>query len=197
VKKVIASAVALIAVFFGGMAARAAFGGPALVGPPLIDRANATIQLAGSLRSTNCVGVGSVPYVTFVGSFKGGETQLLPDPTPLPLSGNLVVSKILWTINLKTRRGVLTASVSLSSAASGAAYSGAMTLVTQGLPAAGALVPGRGWIVATLPGSPSPGSLLANVEFELSPTSAIGQFGDVPGSLGIPDYSAVFNHDVC
>jgi hypothetical protein len=155
------------------------------------------MQLAGSLKATNCVGVGSVPYVTFAGSFKGGETQFLPDPTPLPLSGNLVVSKILWTINLKTDRGVLTATVKLSSAASGAAYSGSMTLITQGVPAAGALVPGRGWIVAILPGSPSPGSLLANVEFRLSPTSANGQFGDVPGSFGIPDYSAVYNHDVC
>jgi hypothetical protein len=179
------------------MAARAAFGGPAIVGPPEIDRANATIQLAGSLKSTNCVGVGSIPYVTYIGSFKGGETQLPPDPTPVPLSGNLVVSKILWTINLKTDRGVLTATVKLSTAAAGSEYSGKMTLVTQGVPAAGAFVPGRGWITASLVGAPSPESLYANVEFQLSPTSANGQFGDAPGSLGIPDYSAVFNNDVC
>lgn len=179
------------------MAARAAFGGPQIVGPPLIDRANATIQLSGNLKATNCVGVSSVPYVTYKGSWKGGETQLLPDPTPVPLSGNLAVTGILWTINLKTDRGVLTATVKLSSAAAGAEYSGTMTLVTQGVPAAGALVPGRGWIVANLLRSPSPGSVLANVEFRLSTTAANGQFGDVPGSLGIPDYSAVFNHDVC
>jgi hypothetical protein len=197
VKKVIASAVALIAVFFGGMAARAAFGGPAIVGPPEIDRANATIQLSGSLKATNCVGVSAIPYVTYKGSMKGGETQILPDPTPVPLSGNLVVSKILWTINLKTDRGVLTATVKLSTASAGAEYSGAMTLVTQGVPSAGALVPGRGWLTAGLTGTPAPESLLANVEFQLSQTSANGQFGDAPGSLGIPDFSAVFNKDVC
>lgn len=196
-KKVIASAVPLIAVFFGGMAARAAFGGPAIVGPPLIDRANATIQLGGSLKAKNCVGVSAVPYVTYSGSFKGGETQMLPDPTPVPLSGNLAVTKILWTINLKTDRGVLTATVKLSTASAGTEYSGVMTLVTQGVPSAGGLVPGRGWIVANLGGSPSPGSLYANVEFQLSQTSANGQFGDAPSSLGIPDFSAVFNNHVC
>ncbi len=196
-KKVIASAVALIAVFVGGMAARAAFGGPAIVGPPLIDRANATIQLGGNLKSKNCVGVSSVPYITYSGSFKGGETQMLPDPTPVPLSGNLAVTKILWTINLKTQRGVLTATVTLSTASAGTEYTGKMILVTQGLPSAGALVPGRGWINASLMGSPSPGTLYANVEFQLSQTSANGQFGDAPGSLGIADYSAVFNNDVC
>jgi hypothetical protein len=197
VKKVIASGFALIAVFLGGMAAQAAFGGPQIVGPPLIDRANATIQLSGNLKATNCVGVSSVPYVTFTGSWKGGETQLAPDPTPVPLSGNLAVTTIQWTINLKTDRGVLTANVKLSTAAAGTQYSGKLTLVTQGVPSAGALVPGRGWITANLAGSPSPGGLFANVEFQLSQTSANGQFGDVPGSLGIPDYSAVYNHDIC
>ena len=34
---------------------------------------------------------------------------------------------------------------------------------------------------------------LANVEFVLNPSSANGQFGDAPGTLGTPDFSVVTN----
>jgi hypothetical protein len=197
VKKVIASGIALVAVFFGGMAVRAAVGSPGIVGPPLVDRANATIKLAGNLQSTTCVGVNSVKYITYAGSWKGTESQILPDPTPRPLSGNLTVTGIEWTINLSNDRGVLTGTAKLSSPAAGPLYSGKLTLVTQGLPAVGALVPARGWIAAGLLPTPNPYSLTANVEFRLSPTGATGQFGDAAGSLGIPDYSVVANKDVC
>jgi len=41
--------------------------------------------------------------------------------------------------------------------------------------------------------TPGDDSLIAKVEFELNLTSATGQFGDVPRSLGVPDYSVVTN----
>jgi hypothetical protein len=197
VKKVIASGIALVAVFFGGMAVRAAVETPQIVGPPLIDRANAMIKLAGNLQPTTCVGVSGVKYITYAGSWKGTETRILPDPTPRPLSGNLTVTAIEWTINLTTGRGELTGTAKLSSPAAGPLYSGKLTLVTQGVPAVGALVPARGWIAAGLLPTPNPYSLMANVEFQLSPTGATGQFGDAAGSLGIPDFSVVANKDVC
>jgi hypothetical protein len=118
-KKFIATGIALVAVFFGGMAVRAAVDGPGIVGPPLIDRANAGIKLSGNLKSTTCAGVSAVKYITYTGSWKGTETQILPDPTPRPLSGTLTVSGIAWTINLSTGRGVLTGAIGLSSAAAG------------------------------------------------------------------------------
>jgi hypothetical protein len=42
---------------------------------------------------------------------------------------------------------------------------------------------------------PNDDSLVANVEFKVSTTSATGQFGDLAGSgsLGFPDYSVVTN----
>ncbi len=196
-KKFIASGIALVAVFFGGMAVRAAVDGPGIVGPPLIDRANAGIKLSGNLQSTTCAGVSSVKYITYTGAWKGTETQILPDPTPRPLSGTLTVTGIDWTINLSTGRGVLTGAVKLSSPAAGPLYTGRITLVSQGIPATGALVPARGWIAANVLPTPSTYALIANVEFRLSPTTAAGQFGDAAGSLGIPDFSVVENHDIC
>jgi hypothetical protein len=191
-KKIIASVVAVGAVLLGGVAVRAA------LGTPEIDRANATIQLTGTLKSHSCAGEDSIRYITYSGAWNGGETQMLPDPTDYTLSGSMSVTGIKWTTNLSTGRGVLTGTVTLSSAAGGPQYSGKLTLVTQGVPAAGAAVPGRGWIVAGfLPAdegaTPGDDNLIANVEFLLSPSSANGQFGDAPGSLGIPDFSAVTN----
>jgi hypothetical protein len=197
VKKFIASSIALVAVFVGGMGVRAALDSPGIVGPPLIDRANAQIKLSGQLKPTTCVGVGGVKYETYFGAWSGGESQLLPDPTPRPLSGTLTVTGIQWTINLVTGRGLLTGAAKLSSASAGPLYSGRLTLITQGVPATGALVPARGWIQATVLPTKPPYFLFANVEFRISPTGATGQFGDVPGSLGIPDYSVVANADVC
>lgn len=190
-------------VVVGALCATACIAGGAAVasavsGTPEIDRANATMQLSGKVTPLRCVGEDAIPYITYRGSWKGGETQMFPDPTDYPLTGPVTVSGIVWTINLKTMRGVLTGLITLSTSAGGTDYSGHLTLVTQGLPTAGALVPGRGWINAgfKLPDeavAPGDDNLIANVEFKLGLTSAIGQFGDVPGSLGIPDYSVVAN----
>jgi hypothetical protein len=169
----------------------------AAAGTPEIDRANANIQLSGSLNPVRCVGEDAIPYITYIGGYRGGESQVVPDPTDYPLSGPLVISGINWTINLKTMRGVLNGEVTLSTAA-GPDYTGRLILVTQGLPAAGALVPARGWINAAfkLPDEgtvPGDDNLIANVEFKLGLTSAIGHFGDLPASFNTPNYSVVTN----
>jgi hypothetical protein len=111
-------------------------------------------------------------------------------------------STITSAIYTKTLRGTLTGTFTLSNAAGSATFKGGLSLVTQGRPAAGAAVPGRGWINA-LSSGPDEGatppaaddSLIANVEFKLSTTGATGQFGDAAGggTLGFPDFSVVTN----
>jgi hypothetical protein len=166
---------------------------------PEIDRANATMQLSGTLKSRGCVGEDQTDYVTYTGSWKGGETQMLPDPTEYPLTGALTVNAIQWTIKTKTGRGVLTGKITLINSTSPTpSYSGKLILVTQGNPATGGNVPGRGWINAPnlQPDegiTPGDDSLIANVEFSINAGGAVGQFGDAPGSLGIPDFSAETN----
>jgi hypothetical protein len=166
---------------------------------PEIDRANATIQLTGELKSASCVGEDTVNYVTYFGSWKGGETQMTPDPTDYNLTGNLTVGGIQWTINTQTGRGVLTGKITLTSPPPATiVYSGSLILVTQGEPAVGATVPARGWISASFKQpdegtKPGDDNLIANTEFGITTTGASGQFGDGPGSLGIPDYSVVTN----
>ena len=190
---VLVAATAVAAGALGGVIAHAA------VGTPEIDRANATMQLTGNLRSVGCVGEDNTDYVTWFGAWTGSEAQIVPDATDYPLSGAVNVTGIRWTINSATHRGVLTAAITLTTATTGGGvYRGTLTLVTQGQPAAGALVPARGWInAAMVPAdegvTPSDDSLIANVEFSISPTGANGQFGDAPASLGIPDFSAVTN----
>jgi hypothetical protein len=175
---------------------------------PEIDRANANIQLGGTLASKTCNGEDIIattgqptPYETWSGTWKGSESQVVPDPTDYPLSGALKVSGIEWTINLNTGRGVLVGKAVLTnSAANKATYSGTLTIVTQGVPAAGAVVAGRGFLTATflLPDDgvvgPNDDRLVANVEFpSLSPTGAVGRFGDGTGAASVPDFSVVTN----
>ncbi len=188
-----------LGVVTGGLVAHAVSSPPT----PEIDRANVkVISLQGpTLRPVTCPGEDRMTYTTYLGGpFTGGVTQLLPDPTdyPLPLGTTLTLSGIVWTINLKTMRGVLTAAVGIGPAATAPIYSGKLTLVTQGLPAAGALVPGRGWITAKA-APPDEGlaagddSLIANVEAKLSPVGGLLQFGNAVPSMGIPDFSVVTN----
>jgi hypothetical protein len=127
---------------------------------------------------------------------------VLPDPTDYPLSGALTVRGIEWTVNLNTGRGVLVGKAVLTgSTANAATYSGTLTIVTQGVPAAGAVVPGRGFLTANilLPDdgvatSPKDDRLVANVEFpSLTPTGAVGFFGDKAGAASVPDFSVVTN----
>ena len=193
-KKVIAAAVVLVGVFVGGMVAQAATSGT-----PEIDRANATIKLHGNLTPAKCVGEDGVTYVTYKGTYTGGQSQILPDPTDYTLTGPLTVSGVNWTINTTTHRGVLKGTVTLSTSA-GAEYVGTLTLISQGLPSAAAAVPARGWIVAKFKPAdetvtPGDNNLLANVEFGLFTTGATGQFGDAAGTgnAGTLDYSVVTN----
>jgi hypothetical protein len=173
----------------------------AVSGTPEIDRANATIQLQGNLRPITCTGEDATPYATWSGSLKGGESQVVPDPTDYPLSGPLAVTGIKWTINMTTKRGVLTGKITLSTAtAATPVYVGKLTLVTQGVPAGGAAaVPARGFIVANFQvaddgvAPPNDDFLVANVEASLTPTGGAMQFGDGVASLGIPDFSVVTN----
>ena len=174
---------------------------------PEIDRANANIQLGGTLVSKTCNGEdgtttsGPIRYVTWSGAWRGSESQVVPDPTDYKLSGALTVSGIKWTVNLNTGRGVLTGrAVLTSSAANTTTYSGTLTVVTQGVPAAGAVVAGRGFLTANFPLSddgvvgPNDDHLVANVEFpSMSPGGATGFFGDGAGTPHIPDFSVVTN----
>ena len=169
---------------------------------PEIDRANANIQLGGALKSITCKGEDKTTYITYVGSWAGGESQVTPDPTDYPLSGTLTVSGIDWTINQSTGRGVLTGKavlVATTSTGTETVYSGKLVVVTQGLPATGANVSGRGFLDAPilLPDegvTPGDDSLVANIEFpSMSPGGAAGWFGDLPGAPGVPDFSVVTN----
>jgi hypothetical protein len=187
----------------GAVVARAATTPPS----PEVDRANASIQLSGTLKAVTCTGEDTVgtppaptPYVTYLGTWKGAEGQVVPDPTDYNLSGSLTVTRIQWTINLSTGRGVLTGTATLTNSASTSpVYAGRLTLVTQGVPAAGATVSARGWIVAAIKQpdeavTPGDDSLIANVEFpSLSPTGGAGRFGDLPGAPIVPDFSVVTN----
>ena len=176
------------------------------VGQPEIDRANATIQVSGSkFEPIQCVGVDGVNYVTYLGSWKGGETDVTPGFSSYNLTGSLTVSKIEWTINLATGRGVLRGTAALRSVPANATaaeetYRGPLTLITQGVPTGQAEVPARGWINANTYTSNARdgGSLLANVEFQInSAFGAVGHFGDAAGSYGIPNYSVTTNNVVC
>ena len=187
-----------LGVVTGGLVAHA----QSTPGVPEIDRANVkVISLQGpTLTGARCTGEDAMTYITYTGGpFTGGVTPILPDATDYPFPPALTVSGIAWTINLKTMRGVLTATVSFAPTTTAPPiYSGKLTLVTQGMPAAGALVPGRGWISAkaTPPDegvTPGDDSLIANVEAKLSLGVGTLQFGNGVPSAGIPDYSVVTN----
>jgi hypothetical protein len=169
-------------------------------GPPEITSVAATIQgKATKFAAARCAGENGIPYITYRGAWAGGESGTA---TPYNLTGNWSVKGIVWTINLKTQRGVLHGVASLvSTSATGAnvlTYSGPMTLITQGLPTtAGAEVQARGWIDApTYTGNKvDGGSLLANAEFQIGGGfSPNGEFGT---SMGFQDLSVVTNNNVC
>jgi hypothetical protein len=170
----------------------------ASAGTPEVDRANATIQLTGSLKPVTCLAEDGTGYVTEFGSYQGGETQILPDATDYPLKGSLHLDRVVWTVNSKTNRGVLTANATLRSSTGVTVFSGTLTLITQGWPPQNNGMTGRGWIVATFKApdegaTPGDDSLIANVEFKLGLTSATAEFGDSPASFGTPNYSVVTN----
>jgi hypothetical protein len=170
----------------------------ASTGTPEIDRANATFKFSGTLKPVQCIGEDTMPYNTYFGAWKGTEGQLLPDPTDYALSGPWNVTGITWTVNMKTLRGVLTGAVTLTNSAGLVEYRGKLLLVTQGLASTTSQALARGVISAAFTPSDETAttnddSLIANVEFKIGPAGGSGQFGDVPGSLGIADYSVVTN----
>jgi hypothetical protein len=181
-------------------------GGSALwasaAGVPAIDEANANIQMgAAKFKAISCTGVGAVPYVTYAGTWTGGETDLTPGTTPYSLTGPLTISKVEWTINLSTDRGVLHGVATFAtSTAAAKTYSGPITLITQGNPAVGANEPvqARGWLAASTftNAAADGGSLLANVELQIGPGfAATGEFGNQ--TMGFDDYSIWTNNQVC
>src|SRR5207249_8379047 len=109
------------------------------------------------------------------------------------------IKMIKWTINASTGRGIFTSTIVLTNSAGMTQYSGKLTLVSDGFPASGALIPARGWIQANFKTTddgvapPNDDYLIANVEFMLGPGGATGQFGDLNASAGVPDFSAVTN----
>ncbi len=187
-----------LGVVTGGVIAHAATNP---VPTPEINRANATIQLSGTLTAATCQGEDATKYLTYTGTWTGGERRFAPEATDYSLAGAVTVSHIAWTIDLATARGVLTGNISLvPPEGKSNQYSGKLILVTQGLPIAGhpPTVPARGWISAGFT-QPDEGAasgddnLIANVEFELGLNTANGRFGDNLSSLGYPDYSVVTN----
>jgi hypothetical protein len=179
---------------------------------PEVDPANATIQLGAPtpLTGVTCVGEDKLatgaktPYITYTGSWAGGETESAAGESDYPLSGTLTISKISWTINLNTDRGVLSGKAVLTSPAGTppvTIYSGKLVLVTQGNPAAtSAPTTGRGYLTAgmALPDeglTPGDDALLANVEFgSLGLGGADGSFGNVPlPTPSVPDFAVVTN----
>jgi hypothetical protein len=197
-KRTVAATVAALALA-GGVGAGVAVAS----GQPEVDQANATIQLnSAKFVPTSCAGEDGINYVTFRGAWKGGETDGTPGSTDYNLSGPLTISKVVWTVNLSTLRGVLHGVATLRAAGTTTVttYTGPITLVTQGLPnsASGSAVPARGWIAARTftNGAADGGSLLANVELSIGPAfAANGQFGN--GSMGFPDFSVATNNQTC
>ena len=174
----------------------------ALSGTPEIDKANATMRLSASPKFTSvrCPGEDGLPYITYRGGWRGAESDVTPGSTDYNLSGPLVVSKVVWTINLETKRGVLSGTALLTSAASAKrTYVGPLRLITQGVPSAGAVVSARGWLAAATytKGAVDGGSVLANVEMKINGSfAAKGLFGDAPATFGTPSYAvATVNQD--
>lgn len=174
-------------------------------GAPEINKAKASIQIQPTKFSLKrCAGEDGVTYVTYRGNWAGGETDLMAGSTDYNLTGALTVKDIVWTINLKSRVGVLRGIAQLSGqpAAGGPevkTYSGLLTLITEGFPvdSSAAPVTARGWINAATytDGKTDGGSLLANVEFHILPGfAANGEFG---ASMGLQDYSVADNNLAC
>ena len=185
-----------VSLVVGGVVAYAASG------TPEINNANATMALHGTWQSVNCVGEDAKNYRTYVSPSWGGiETQNANDATDHSLTAVVGLTGIQWTINTVTLRGVLTSAITATNPTLGVGvYTGRLTLVTQGLP--GTTLPptvyGRGWIQARLSQpdetvTAGDDFLIANVEFRLGLNVMNGQFGNLSGSLAVPDYSVVTN----
>lgn len=192
----IVASVAVALSLIGGVAS-------AVVGTPEIDNANVDIrvQAAPTFTPTRCAGEDGMPYVTYRGGWRGSEADVTPGSTDYDLNGALTVGKIEWTVNLKTRRGVLTGVAVLTSPASGLrTYAGPITLITQGLPTTDTSAQARGWLSAPTytQGQPDGGRILANVEMQInSGFTANGGFGDAGPGFGTPNFSVATAGKTC
>lgn len=173
----------------------------AAVGVPEIDRANATLKLSpGRFSVVQCMGEDAISYITLRGAWVGTETETTPGFTDYDLSGTVAIKRVVWTVNLKTRRGLLLAAISLTDPHGSLSYSGRLTLVTQGVPKKDTLVAGRGWVVARtiVGGVADGGSLLANVELQFDVAlAAQGAFGDAAPNFGTPNLSVTTINQSC
>jgi hypothetical protein len=190
-------AVGVLSIFATGAAVGHA---AAVAGTPEVDKANATLSFSAQppLRQVSCAGEDGSPYVTFSGTYIGSETDVTVGSTDYSLSGTAVIKGISWTINTATKRGYLTGAITLSTSTD-ATFAGNVTLVSDGLPAAGAAVPARGTIQASFKPAddgvtpPNDDILFANIEFKLGLTGAGAMYGDAAGFGGTPNFSVVTN----
>ncbi len=169
----------------------------AVVGPPEVDRPNATMLLDHhKFQGVQCVGEDGGGYETLRGNWKGNETDVTPGSTDYNLTGPLTVRRVVWTINLATGRGVVRGLITLFDQATAfTTYDGSVTIITQGVPQPGIVVNGRGWIDARTfdpPATLDGGSLLANLEVQINGgnLNLAGEFGEAPPNFGFPDWSA-------
>ena len=193
-KKLLFGAFGVMCACTGGLIVHAA-----TPGIPEIDNADATISVQGNLTQTACVGEDGISYTTLIGKYTGGESENVAGSTDYPLTGKLAIKMIKWTINGSTGRGIFTSNIVLTNSAGMTQYSGRLTLVSDGFPATGALIPARGWIQANFKTNddgvapPNDDNLIANVEFKLGVGGAVGQFGNLNATFGFANYSAVTN----
>lgn len=204
VRTIVIAAVVCCAVFVGNSVVFAS-------SPPTpeINRANATMNLKGTLGLVSCVGEDGITYHTYRagGPWQGTQTEVAPDPADYGLTGtgnaSLTFTNIVWEIKMSpSNPGVFTATVTLRKTAAGAVvYTGSLTLLTQGLPVSGPTpnVYARGWLQAHFAPAddtiapPGDDYLLANVQFKLNTTIAQGNFGSAAPNLGVASYAVVTN----
>ncbi len=189
----------VVGVLVGGVAVARAVSGPE------VDRANATLSLKGQLATATCAGEDGVKYTTYRGALTGSETETTPGFTDYVLTGTVTIPDAVWTVNLKTKRGLLNATINMVNSAGAPTYNGKIVLITQGLPTATTAtpLPARGWIEAQTftNGAADGGELLANVASQLAgPASALslsGVFGNNPAFPKIANYAVIWNGLTC
>ena len=195
----------------------------AVVGPPEVDKANATAtsnNTPGTKRSLSCPGEdngAANAFTSYQMKWPATEVDATPGSTDYNLSGDLTVNGKI-TVNNQTQRGVLIGTATLVSAPTTGAgtkqYAGPITVVLQQIDTpAGLRWVGRGLINATaflIPaGATTPvadGKLIANIEMQFS-AGAKGPFDFFAASFGdsapaiasapIADYSVGFNAKTC
>jgi hypothetical protein len=181
----------------------------AAAGVPEIDNANATFQMkATNVVVTTCNGEDGTMYTKVVGKkWAGGEVDFTPGSTDYILTGTLTWTKVVWTINNTTRRGIFRATAKLVDSSGLNAYSGPVVLITQGIPGTQNAAM-RGWLNAKTfggdppnpPGAPDGGSLLANIDATIQSGGSYpisGLFGDAPPQLGYPNLSVTTINQTC